>query len=428
MTRTLLGLAWPLAIAGLLNITIELIAAFWVGRIEGTAGLAVLTGARPLLFCLLFVFGSIHMGATVGVARSIGGGTGEGMRIYAAAGGLVVAMWAVTLVVLLPLMPWIEDLLGDGTLPLLSDYVVPWLVCALPIVIFAHVSVEVAAAAKQTRLALVRTLLDLGAMCALTPPLLYAAGITGAALAAAVSALVLVAVLARTIWRHRIAWQLGELAGARTGMVRRWLAILDVGLPVQLARASTFAAQAFMVGYLAGDLAAQTGYATAVMLLVVGAVISLSVAQSGAILLAQAAGAGDAARVRAAFTTALRWAITVGGATSAAFFVAGRYFMRLFTADPAVLERGDRAITLMSFGLLGIAVWQVLLASMAALKASKRGGLVGVIAEALGVLLVLVWDATPRIDAAIAAFLVSNFVRALVLGALISPALRAATR
>lgn len=428
ISRALLELAWPLAASNLIAITIELIAAFWVSRIIGTGGLDVVTGARPLLFTLLFVFGSIHMGAGVGVARSIGAGTHEGMRIYVAAAGLVIAMWLVALAVLLPAMGWLEGALRGGEQPRLASYVVPWLVLTLPLVIFAHVSVDVASAARQTRLALARTLIDLGAMCVLTPPLLHAFGVAGAALASALSALIMTVFLVRTLLRRRTAWGLGELAGARRSMVRAWREILGVGFPVQAARASTFAAQAFMVGALAVDgMPARTGYATSVMLMVVGAVISNSLAQSGAILVAQAAGARDAARVRATFIATLRMGLAIGAATASAFFLGGRWFLRIFTDEPAVLERGAHAITIMSIGLFAMATWQVLIASMAALKVSKRAGLVGVLCELLGVVVVLAWDVTPRLDAVCAAFLVSNFARAIVLGALFPSVLRAAT-
>jgi len=183
-----------------------------------------------------------------------------------------------------------------------------------------------------------------------------------------------------------------------------------------------------MVGVLAVDgMPARTGYATSVMLMVVGAVISNSLAQSGAILVAQAAGARDAARVRATFSATLRMGLAIGAATASAFFLGGRWFLRIFTDEPAVLERGAHAITIMSIGLFAMATWQVLIASMAALKVSKRAGLVGVLCELLGVVVVLAWDVTPRLDAVCAAFLVSNFARAIVLGALFPSVLRAAT-
>lgn len=419
MVRSILTLAWPLTAANLLDVLTEVIAVFWASRMCGDPGLLVVTAVRPVIFCLIFVFSAVVTGAVVSVARSIGAGTREGMRFYAAATALVIALWLVTLAILLPLIGPLAEVLGHGDLPLLDDYLVPWLVFALPTVMLMYLGVDVAAAAQQTRVAFVRSIADLVLLSLLTPILITAFGLGGVAAAQAVSAGILALLLLRQIWRSREAWQLGELAGATTGLVRRWLEILNIGLPVQLARAATFAAQAVMIGFVAADgPASVAAYGTSVMLLVIGANCSLAIAQAGGILIAQAAGAGDSVRVRGALRASLVTAALCGVTTAAIFMVGGGMLLRLFTDDALVLARGMYAIRIMSVGLLAIAMWQALLVAMAAMKASKRGGLIGVASELLGLAWIVVWPSELRLESVVIAFLVSNASRAIMLAVL----------
>ncbi|HSK03309.1 MAG TPA: MATE family efflux transporter, partial [Kofleriaceae bacterium] len=202
--RTLAQLAWPLVMSGQIGVLTGLVIAFWVGRFLGEDGLAGLALVRPVMLCVFWLFGSVAFGATFLVARSVGARDGRGLAILTSGIGLLVLAWLAALLAVLPNAGAISGTLGAGASASVADYVVPWVLVTLPAATLCELIMSVGAAAGQTRLTLIRSLVDLALVASVTPALLAAteAGLGAGPLAHALASAIVGAALWRTLVRR----------------------------------------------------------------------------------------------------------------------------------------------------------------------------------------------------------------------------------
>jgi multidrug resistance protein, MATE family len=419
IARAIWSLAWPIMVSTELSMVTGAVLLFWLGHLIGSPGLIVESLFRPLNLLVGWFFMSGAVGASVLVSRSVGAGDGRGLSIAAGATTLSLALWAAVTIVIVPLSPWIADLLA-GDLPVraqLLHFMLGWFVVALPMLAIADVLLEVANATGATKFNLLRLALDLGFMIALTPLLMRVVGlgIVGSPVSDGIAALGLNVVMWLALVRHRTTMGLGELgAGAWRARWSLWKELLAIGVPVQLGRIATFVAQLILVQRVRLDGGPSVaGYGIAGLVMLFGAMLTLGLAQGGAILVGQALGAElhDRARSGVRATLVIGWIVI-------AVFIAATAFARpvigLFTDDPAIARAAEHALALMRWAGLGIATWQVLLASFAAYRATARAGALLITGEVAGLVVAFAWPGS-NLDGVCVAFIAANALKALLL-------------
>jgi len=417
--RALWSLAWPIALSNQLSIVTVSILLFWLGRLAGETGLVVESLFRPFGLLVGWLFGATSVGASVLVSRSVGASDGRGLSIAAGTTTLTLALWAAVAAVVLPVSPWLSDVLAGG-LPVerpMLGFVIGWFAVALPGVSLAQVLLDVASATGSTRFNLVRVLVDLACMVALVPVLMQVAGmgVAGGPVAEGLAALGLNVVVWFALVRRRGALGLGEL-GAGAWRIRwpLWREVLGIGLPVQVGRIAMFAAQLILVQRVARDSAASVaGYGIASALFLFGVTTTLALAQGGGILIGQALGAGLADRARRGVRGALLagWVVMTVFVTATMF---DRPIIGLFTSDPAITDAAAHALSILRWAGFGVATWQVLLASLAAHRATVRASLLMISGEAVGLTVALGLPGS-KLDAVCIAFVAANGLKAALL-------------
>ncbi len=409
--------------SGQLAVLTGLVIAFWIGRFLGEDGLSGLALVRPVMLCVFWFFGSVAFGATFLVARSVGARDGRGLTIMTSGAGLIIVLWLATVLVVLPNARAISGHIGAGASSSVADYVVPWVVVTLPAAALCELLMGVGAAARQTRLTLLRSVVDLALVASVTPVLLAttSAGLGAGALAHALASAIVAVALWRTLVRRGRDWQLGPPAGARElATPRRWLELLNVGLPVQMARVVSFAAQAMMIRELAGSgKAAVGGVGVAAILMMVGAQLTMGFAQAAGIQIGHGIGARDGAAARGSFRTAAIVVCQVAAVATLALVLAAGWLVQIFTSDAAMAADGARALRIMSTGLLAVGLGQLLIATYGAMASSKRAGLLGMAADAAAVVFASAADVGGPLDTVAIAFVVGPALRCVLLAALL---------
>jgi multidrug efflux pump len=422
--RALWSLAWPIALSNQLSILSISILLFWLGHLAGETGLVVESLFRPFGLLIGWFFAATSVGSSVLVSRSVGASDGRGMSIAAGAMTLTVALWLAVAAVVLPVSPWLSDLLAGG-LPVerpMLGFVIGWFAVALPAMSLAQVLLDVASATGSTRFNLVRVLVDLACMAALVPLLMQGLGMgmAGGPVAEGLAALGLNVVVWLAVVRRRGALGLGEL-GAGAWRIRwpLWREVLGIGLPVQAGRIAMFAAQLILVHRIAGDSPASVaGYGVASALFLFGVTTTLALAQAGGILIGQSLGAGLADRARRGVRGALlaAWLVMTVFVTATMF---DRPIIGLFTSEPAVADAAAHALSILRWAGFGVATWQILLSSFAAHRATVRASLLIISGEAVGLAVALVLPG-PKLDAVCIAFVAANGLKAALLLGLVA--------
>lgn len=418
--RALWSLAWPLVMANELNVLVVSILIFWLDRLLGETGLAVESLLRPVGLMALWLLGSVGIGAMSVVSRSIGAQDGRAMMLTLRSVALTVWLWLAIAVIAAPLAPTAARLLA-ANLPLerpLLQFLLPWLLLALPLMSLAELLLDVASATGWTRFGLVRVVTDLVVIALLVPLLIdtFGLGIAGAPIAEGIGGGILVALLAFALSRRRTGLGIGDAVPGWWRPDRAvWRELLRIGLPVAVGRAAGFAAQLVLVQVAAREgMAAAAGYGIAGALVLFGAMLSLALAQASGVVVGQSLGAGRPERARAAVRAALAGALAIAGAF-VVLTLASTLLIAVFTTEPGPALQAERALSIMRWSLVGIGVWQVVLTTFAALKETVRAALLTVAADAAGVAFALLWRQHSPLVTVSLAFCVASWLKALLL-------------
>ncbi len=422
--RVIWSLAWPIALSNQLSMLTMGILLYWLGRLIGETGLAVESLFRPLELLLSWGFGAVSVGASVLVSRSVGASDGKGLAITASSITLTVALWIGFAAVAIPAAPWLASTLAAGLAvePAMLRFALGWIVVALPALAIAEVVLEVASSTGATKFNLLRVVIDLALMAILAPVLIDIAGlgIIGAPIAQGLAAAGLVVLVWLALLRRRAALALGELPrGAWRIDGSLWKSLLAIGVPVQAGRIAMFVAQLILVQRVARDgEATVAGYGIAGVLLLVGAMLTLALAQGGGITIGQSIGARELDRARRAVgvTLVTGW-IVIAGFVIATLFA--RPIVALFTADPAVANAALDAIAILRWAAFGIATWQILLGAFAAHRVTMRASLLVIGGEAVGLVVAFTWPGS-YLESVCVAYVIANVVKAVLLLVLVA--------
>lgn len=429
--RTLFHLAWPLTLTGQLDTLNDTITTFWVGRLGGTIGLAVLGIMRPIVLTMGWLLEVVPAGARSEVARHVGARSGRAgpiMKRAMLAQLMVSAPLAVLGVILAA--PVAAIMAGDLAEQehILRWYLVPW---SINLTIYALVRVCVAAiiATGWTRVGLFRVIVSLG-LEAVTIPLFmwsFDLGMVGVPIAELLTDMVFLALilllLRRTAETLGLAGWRGSAPPLERGQTRRLFAI---GGPGQLARAASFIVIIVLTRRLiSGGGASLAALALSLQLLFFIAGITLSIAGAASILVGQSVGAKRPERALAAIKLSAAACIGIG-ATVWLLMPFVEPVLALFTSDAAVLARATDILVLARWGFLVTGLWQLLAASYTALGRSGWAGLVMAIADCAGLGVALL--VTDPIDGVAWWFITSNVLKAALLGCLVRPILLAQLR
>ncbi|HSK03486.1 MAG TPA: MATE family efflux transporter, partial [Kofleriaceae bacterium] len=293
--------------------------------------------------------------------------------------------------------------------PDLMRYFVPWLVVGLLPIAVIQVLVMAASAAGWTRIAMIRMTAQLGLAAVLMPVFIgpLGLGLAGPAVAHAVPTAGFAVLIWRSLVRQRARWNLGERRERRrdrTAVSRGlWRELLDIGLPPQIARIALFVVLTLLIQLVAdAGAAAATGFGIALLFLFAAGSLSSALSQAGGILMGQGLGARDPDAVQKALRAALVSAVATSAVVLAVVELIADLVARPFTDDPAVVAEAGRALRMMALSLPAIAAWQVLLAALAAVKATKRAGLLAVLCEAVGAAVAVLWVGDPLVGASVA--------------------------
>jgi Na+-driven multidrug efflux pump len=418
--RALFSLSWPLAAANELATLNLSILIFWLDRLLGKNGLAVESLLRPVELMVGWLFASAGIGASVLVARSVGARDGRAMSFAAQSASLSAAGWLVLISVGVPLAPAISGAVA-GDLAI-ADWVLrfflPWLLVAFPALVAGELLLDLASATGWTKFGLTRVVRDLAAIAVLVPIMVdtVGMGIAGVPVAIGLGTLALVVVLGWAMRKRRVELGLGDLEpGGWRPSWSAWKQILAIGLPVSGSRVVTFGVQIGLVQFAARDgAAAAVAYGIAVAILFYGANLTQALSQGAGVIMGQSLGAELPGRARAALRAGLIGAILVATGFMI-LLLAAHWIVRFFTTDPEIAGQTDRALATMRWGLYGIAAWQVLMASFAALKMSARASGLTVAAEIAGLVFALLWPADSPLEAVALAFCVASGLKALLL-------------
>jgi Na+-driven multidrug efflux pump len=333
-------------------------------------------------------------------------------------------MWAVLAAFALPISPWLAGVLS-GDLPVqptMWSFLLGWMLLALPAISIMELLLEVANATGATKFNLMRVVVDFAFRAALVPVLIRFAGfgIAGAPIADGIGAVGLIVVVWVALLRRRTALGLGELGpGAWRIRWATWKQILAIGLPPQLGRISMFAAELVLVRLVMRDGKTNVvGYGIAMTLLMIGGSATLALSQASSTLIGQALGAGLADRARGAIRTTL-----FGGTLIMALFIGATMFDRpvieLFTPDGAIVDAAEHALSILRWGLLGVATWQILLAVFAAYTRTVKASVIVILGEAVGLALACLLPGS-RLDSVCISFIAASVFKAALLLALLA--------
>jgi Na+-driven multidrug efflux pump len=412
--RQCLHLAWPLIASNQVTVWSETLVMFWIGRMLGSPGVAIYTLASRVLEVGLNLFGSLSIGCSTVVTWSLGAKDRRARSILVSTAVLVLLVSLVVAVVgLFASRPFAEVLSSSPALAgelqtlLLVMFLVP-----LPFYTLLDLILDTANAAGWTRLALVRSLLDLALMAALAPLLIgpLGLGVIGAPLAAGLSA----GSLAIGTWKalqKRFGDELGSPVSISDALSpRTWMRIVEIGLPVQLVRIAHFAMQSVLVHRIItqGPTAA-AGFGLAYVIISIGFHTSSAIAQAGAILAGQSLGSQNLGRAHAALRSAGVLSIACAAIFFAVISVSCGPILSLFTSEEATIAAGREVAAVLRWALFPTAAYQVLLMGFAAFGATKRAGVFGILADVLATTFAFAWTGRGSVAEIVAAALCLSF-------------------
>jgi Na+-driven multidrug efflux pump len=265
-------------------------------------------------------------------------------------------------------------------------------------------------------------LIDLALTAALVPLFIdvLGLGLPGAPLGQALSQLVMIAVVWRALHAQRERWHLGvDPPRASIWSRTRFAEILDIGLPPQLARIAMFAAYTYLLQRVASDgRSAVIGFGLALTIYFFAITVSGSVGRATGIALGQRIGAKDEDGARKALRVGLVMSFAISCALVALITVLAPHLVSIFVSNEQIIADGTFAVRILALAIPLLGISQVFLFAFTAVKASKRAGMAGIIADAIGIVFVLAWPGERQLEAAAWTIFVSNAIRTVMFSVL----------
>jgi Na+-driven multidrug efflux pump len=420
IARALWRLGWPLAIMLQLGSFSEAISIYWLGDLLGPSALAIEATLRYVFSAGGWVLACAGVGVSALVARSVGARDGRGLSIIASGVALTIVMWGVVALAGVVLAGPICDALGsrDVSATDLRHYFIAGLCLALLGSLLLLALLGGASGAGWTRLTLTRSIADLVLTAALVPLAIRVLdlGAAGAPIAIGVAQIAIAVVVWRALVARREQWHLGGTPTRASVLDKKlWLQMIDYGLPAQLARVATLGTFAYLTHHVAHDgRDAVVAFGIAVLLMTIAFNLTSTVGRAGSILVGQLAGARANERIRHVVQVSLLGALVVAAVPVVAYMLAGGPLASIFTSSQAQIARADETLLVIVLAIPTAAISQVFLFTFIALKAARRAGLLGMIADGLAIVFVLAWPGDDRLQIASWAIVVSNGVRAML--------------
>ena len=414
-------LAWPIAITGQLVVLAEAVIIYWLGRLLGPQALAVEATLRPVMQCMTWMLLAIATGVSVLVAQSVGAKDKRGLGLVESGLVLVVVAWGVLVAIVLPLAHPFSELLGSAEVSArdLRHFGLPLLLVVGPGLAMLQVLLFAASAAGWTRLSLVRMIADLCLSAALVPLSVLAFGLPGAPIGQALAQFLMIGLVWRALHSQRERWHLGERDRSQRFRRDRWKQILDIGLPPQLARIAMYGAFAYLLQLVAHDgRAAVAGFGISFTFLFVAINFIGAVGRAVGIVIGQSVGAKDPDRGKRALRTGLLLAALLGAAFVLLMTLFAGYLPGILVDDAATERQATEALRIVCWAVPFLGISQVFLFALTAIKATKRVGLLGIVADAIGVAFAILWWGDSQLVGAAWSVCVANVARAILFTAL----------
>lgn len=360
--RTLAAQAAPLMAGILANIGFGLVETWFIGRV-GADALAALAFCMPVAMTLTSVAIGLSAGASVAVARALGGGRPDAARRLATDALLLTFVVIATLGTLGALYARpIFAALGAGPehLPLIESYLRIWLP-GVVLFLLPMVGLGAVRAAGDTRFQGGAMIASVAITAVVDPILIFGAGpipalgLPGAALGNVVGWSFL---CGAALWKMR---RVGLLETTEPPRARAFAAsvrsVLHVGVPAAATNAIIPLSAALIVGILArfgAEAVAGLGVASRVEAFAMIAFFALSAIVNP--FVAANVGAGRPERVAEAVRLVQRFALVWGAALAALLWAFAPWIAARFTDDPRVAEIATRYLRLVpfSYGFGGI--------------------------------------------------------------------------
>ena len=341
----------------------NLIDTFFVSLL-GTEALAAISFTFPVTFTLSSLAIGLGIGVSAVVAKTLGKQQKEGARCHATAALLLSAVMIFSLAMLtLAFIDPLFTLLGakPENLVLIRDYMVPWFLGCLPI-IMPMIGNSVMRAAGDTKtpakvmglMAVINAILD--------PILIFGWGpipamhIQGAAIASVIAGLVSTTLVAYrlVITNKMIGWgySLAEL-------IDSWRQLLKIALPAAGANMMTPIASSVLTAIIAKyGSAAVAGFGVGTRLEAIAVMVILALSMSLPPFISQNFGAGLLSRVRQAYISSVRFVLLWQAAIYLVLVLASSLIASSFADEPEVAEVIVLFLLIMplSYGLSGITI------------------------------------------------------------------------
>lgn len=359
--RALLRLAVPIFASQILRLGFQWVDALWV-RGLGVNATAAITTSVFVLWCVYSLHDVFGIGISAYVSQLMGAGerrragfaAWKGLRASAGMGlvGLCLGLFAARAI--FTAMDPSGRIVADGTAYL------GVVLLGSPFILVSLSCENVLRACGDTRTPFVVDLIAIALNAALAPMFIYGLGpfprmgVAGAAWATVCAQAVMLASYAFLAWRRHPSFPLARHAD---GPPIHVLGMARVGAPAALIGVL------FSVVYIAFVRSASThGPAAAAIVGIANRieaiqfVISASLGLAGASLLGQALGAGQPERADEVLRTAQRWSTATAVVLMLVFLATPRFFLSLFSADPAVLEMGVPYLRVLALTLMATAL------------------------------------------------------------------------
>lgn len=394
----LLGLAWPLIISFMLFFVDAANVRYWLGHYHGVDGTAVHTTTATVVGLMALAFTGISMGCSVLVARSVGARDGRGLSLLGSAAALALVIWLVLASIVVAISGPLSEFLGKTTVPAedIRTFLVWWCVLAVPAWAMAQLFVSTANGAGLTKFALSQGIVHVVISAGLLPLLLgpLGLGFRAPAIAICCASLVNVAQLWVRLARQAKERHLGDHVDRKVVTdTRVWRQIVDIGLPAQLSRATSWIVLiAVVLRVREVNVTVLAGYGIAMAFIDLAGSASAGFAGSAQILIAQNLGAKDPAAARRVLRTALWLSLGFPLLTLVISVVFAEPLAGLLASNPEAQTEAAHTFRLMVFVLFPATIWQVLLNAFAAARATKRVLLVTLVAHGIAFAISVLWS------------------------------------
>ncbi len=359
----LLRLAAPGIILVVFQSAVSIADTFFIGRL-GTEPLAAVALVFPLVMLLQMISaGSMGGGVSSAVARSLGGGNDRQARsLVVHAAVIAVAMGLLFTLLLLAFGSGIFRLLGGkGTVLALALEYSDMLFAGATLVWLSNTCASLLRGSGNTlapALALIVAAfvhIPLSAGLVLGAGGLPALGIAGAAVAYLIAQTCGTAVMVAILWHSALRPRREDLRL----QARLFREILRVGLISSVNATQTVLTAVILTGLVGRHgTAALAGYGVGLRLELLQVPLVFAVGQALVVMVATHIGAGRAARAKRIAWTGAMLSSAIAGAIGlgAAFFP--EHWVRLFSADPGVIESGSSYLSIVGplYPLFGLGV------------------------------------------------------------------------